>query len=74
MTGTPDIKELAGRLIDAEAERTGIAALTTTYGPFDVATAYDVQDAVVAADACGPHRGRRQARPDQRGQAEADAR
>ena len=49
MSGTPDVKDLAGRLIDAEAKRTGIEALTTTCGPFDVATAYDVQDAVVAA-------------------------
>ena len=40
--------ELAARLIEAEARRRGIEALTTTAGPFDVATAYQVQDAVVA--------------------------
>lgn len=45
MTGA---QELAARLIEAEAKRAGIEALTTTAGPFDVATAYDVQDAVVA--------------------------
>jgi 2-oxo-3-hexenedioate decarboxylase len=49
VTSTPDIKDLAGRLIDAEAKRAGIEALTTTCGPFDAATAYAVQDAVVAA-------------------------
>jgi len=40
--------ELAARLIEAADKRTGIEALTTTAGPFDVATAYQVQDAVVA--------------------------
>jgi 2-oxo-3-hexenedioate decarboxylase len=39
---------LAARLIEAEAKRGGIEALTTTAGPFDVETAYQVQDAVVA--------------------------
>jgi 2-oxo-3-hexenedioate decarboxylase len=43
-----DAGELAARLIDAAATRSGIGALTTTAGPFDVATAYEVQDAVVA--------------------------
>lgn len=52
MTSTPppaDVSELAALLVDAEAKRAGIAALTTTCGPFDVRTAYEVQDAVVAA-------------------------
>lgn len=49
MTEQADAGELARRLIEAEAKRAGIAALTTTCGPFDVATAYQVQDAVVAA-------------------------
>ncbi len=44
----PDAGELAARLIDAAAARTGIEALTTTAGPFDVETAYQVQDALVA--------------------------
>ena len=48
-TGPVDPAELAGRLVDAAAQRTGIAALTTAYGAFDVATAYEVQDAVVDA-------------------------
>jgi 2-keto-4-pentenoate hydratase len=43
-----DAGELAARLIDAAAARSGIEALTTAAGPFDVATAYEVQDAVVA--------------------------
>jgi 2-oxo-3-hexenedioate decarboxylase len=38
---------LAARLIGAAASRTGIEALTTTDGPMDVETAYQVQDAVV---------------------------
>ncbi len=46
---TARVSELATRLVEAEAKRAGTAALTTTYGPFDVATAYQVQDAVVAA-------------------------
>lgn len=46
---TARVSELATRLVEAEAKRAGIAALTTTYGPFDVASAYQVQDAVVAA-------------------------
>ena len=41
--------ERAARLIEAAASRTGIEALTTTAGPFDVETAYRVQDEVVAA-------------------------
>jgi 2-oxo-3-hexenedioate decarboxylase len=52
MTSTPapaDVRDLAARLVDAEAKRAPIAALTTTSGPFDVATAYQVQDAVLAA-------------------------
>jgi 2-oxo-3-hexenedioate decarboxylase len=40
--------ELAARLIEAAASGTGIEALTTTAGPFDAATGYQVQDAVVA--------------------------
>jgi 2-oxo-3-hexenedioate decarboxylase len=52
MTGfaaAADVHDLAARLVDAAAKRAAIAALTTTYGPFDVTTAYEVQDAVVAA-------------------------
>lgn len=41
-------RALATRLIDAAAARSAIEALTTTAGPLDVATAYQVQDAVVA--------------------------
>jgi len=41
-------KQLAARLIRAVDERTGIEALTTTSGAFDVATAYAVQDALIA--------------------------
>lgn len=49
MTGTTTTTaELAARLAQAAASRTGIQALTTTAGPFDVETAYLVQDAVVA--------------------------
>jgi 2-oxo-3-hexenedioate decarboxylase len=44
-----DVAELAGRLVDAAEQRTGIAALTTAYGAFDVTTAYEIQDAVVDA-------------------------
>jgi len=40
--------ELAARLIAAADNRTGIEALTTSAGAFDVATAYAVQDALVA--------------------------
>ena len=43
-----DPAEMAARLIDAAGKRAGIEALTTTVGPFDVETAYQVQDAVVA--------------------------
>lgn len=39
---------LAGPLLDAVAQRTGIASLTTTSGAFDLPAAYEVQDAVVA--------------------------
>ena len=52
MTGfaaAANVHDLAARLVDAAAERAGIAALTTTCGPFDETTAYEVQDAVVAA-------------------------
>jgi 2-keto-4-pentenoate hydratase len=49
VTQPADPDDLARRLIEAEAKRAGIAALTTTCGPFDAATAYQVQDAVVAA-------------------------
>ena len=48
MTG-PVPRDLADALIEAAAKRTPIAALTTTFGAFDVATAYEVQDAVVDA-------------------------
>jgi 2-keto-4-pentenoate hydratase len=41
-------EQLAQRLIEASEKRTGIEALTTTAGPFDLSTAYAVQDAVVA--------------------------
>jgi 2-oxo-3-hexenedioate decarboxylase len=40
-------EQLAERLIEAGEKRTGIEALTTA-GPFDLSTAYAVQDAVVA--------------------------
>lgn len=43
------VTDLAAALVDAAAHRSGIAALTTTYGAFGVATAYEVQDAVVDA-------------------------
>jgi 2-keto-4-pentenoate hydratase len=39
---------LAARLIEAAGKRSGIEALTTSAGAFDVETAYRVQDAVVA--------------------------
>ena len=42
------VDELAARLIEAEAKRIGIQALTAAGGGFDVETAYRVQDAVVA--------------------------
>lgn len=41
-------EDLARRLTEAAGKRTGIEALTTTVGAFDVETAYRVQDAVVA--------------------------
>jgi 2-keto-4-pentenoate hydratase len=43
-----NVADLAARLIAAADARTGIAALTTSVGPFDVETAYAVQDALVA--------------------------
>jgi 2-keto-4-pentenoate hydratase len=43
-----NVDELAARLIAAADARTGIEALTTSVGPFDVETAYAVQDALVA--------------------------
>jgi len=43
-----NVDELAARLIAAAGARTGIEALTTSVGPFDVETAYAVQDALVA--------------------------
>jgi 2-keto-4-pentenoate hydratase len=43
-----EVTELAARLIEATGKGTGIEALTTTAGPFDASTAYQVQDAVVA--------------------------
>ncbi|HEX9552597.1 MAG TPA: hypothetical protein VF983_05270, partial [Streptosporangiaceae bacterium] len=43
-----DPAEMAAGLIDVVGKRAGIEALTTTAGPFDVETAYQVQDAVVA--------------------------
>jgi 2-oxo-3-hexenedioate decarboxylase len=43
-----DQAELAALLIEAAGNRSGIEALTTTAGPFDVEAAYQVQDAVVA--------------------------
>jgi 2-keto-4-pentenoate hydratase len=45
----PDVRDLAARLVEAEAKRTPIAALTATCGPFGVGIAYEVQDAVLAA-------------------------
>ncbi len=42
------VADLASRLIEAEAKRAGIEALTASDGAFDVETAYQVQDAVVA--------------------------
>ena len=44
-----DAEALAARLVEAAKRRTGIEALTSTYGEFDVATGYDIQDAVVEA-------------------------
>jgi 2-keto-4-pentenoate hydratase len=46
---------LADTLIDAAANRTGMQALTTTFGEFDTATAYEIQDAVVAARSARGH-------------------
>ncbi len=43
-----NVDQLAARLIEAADGRTGIEALTTTAGGFDVDTAYAVQDALVA--------------------------
>lgn len=42
------VADLAARLTEAASARTAIEALTTSAGPFDAATAYQVQDAVVA--------------------------
>ena len=39
---------MAARLIEAAQQRSGIEALTTTEGMFDISVAYQVQDAVVA--------------------------
>ena len=47
-----DVRDLAARLVEAEAKRTPIAALTTTCGPFDAAIAYEVQDAVRRPHEC----------------------
>lgn len=44
----PNAADLAARLIEAVDKRTGIEALTTTAGAFDVATGYEVQDALIA--------------------------
>lgn len=44
----PTPADLAARLVDAVTKRAGIEALTTTAGPFDVETAYEVQDALIA--------------------------
>jgi 2-keto-4-pentenoate hydratase len=43
-----NVDELAARLIAAADNRTGIEALTSSAGAFDVDTAYAVQDALVA--------------------------
>jgi 2-oxo-3-hexenedioate decarboxylase len=43
----PNAADLAPRLIAAIDNRTGIEALTTTAGAFDVATGYEVQDALI---------------------------
>jgi 2-keto-4-pentenoate hydratase len=43
-----NVETLAAKLIAAADARTGIEALTTSVGPFDVETAYAVQDALVA--------------------------
>ena len=43
-----NVDELAKRLIAAADSRSGIQALTTSVGAFDVETAYAVQDALVA--------------------------
>jgi 2-keto-4-pentenoate hydratase len=43
-----NVDDLAARLIAAADARTGIEALTTSVGTFDVETAYAVQDALVA--------------------------
>ena len=48
MSDPVNVDDLAARLIAAVDNRTGIEALTTTAGAFDVATAYRVQDALVA--------------------------
>lgn len=48
MTDLPK-DEIARTLIDAARNRTGIPPLTNTYPDLDFDTAYDVQDAVVAA-------------------------
>ncbi|HEX9033211.1 MAG TPA: fumarylacetoacetate hydrolase family protein [Streptosporangiaceae bacterium] len=41
--------ELAAALVEAAVSRKGIQALTTSAGPFDIETAYHVQDIVVAS-------------------------
>ena len=48
MNAAVDVSNLAARLIAAADAHTGIEALTTSVGPFDVETAYAVQDALVA--------------------------
>ena len=48
MSDPVNVDDLAARLIAAVDNRAGIEALTTTAGAFDVATAYRVQDALVA--------------------------
>lgn len=50
-----DLGGLAARLTAAQQQRAGIAALTSTCGAFDVGTAYQVQDAVVAARTAAGH-------------------
>ncbi|MFC8662272.1 2-keto-4-pentenoate hydratase [Streptomyces sp. NPDC057199] len=50
-----DAGALADTLIDAASNRTGIRALTTTFGEFDIETGYAIQDAVVAARSSQGH-------------------
>ena len=53
---TMDVTGAAGRLTEAVRTRTATSALTSDYGDFDLATAYDLQALVVADRIAAGHR------------------